>query len=196
MSIPAPEVDQLIRRVRGGSASALGTLLDRYREYLLRIADERIESGLRPKMAASDVVQGSLLIASERIRQFRGGTEQQFRAWLVSILTSQLIDGLRRFTEAEKRRADRELKRGDSLLKRTAARDVSPSQAASLHEEAAQLLESIQSLGQPQRDIVQARYLEGLTFGQIADRLSIPVTTCRRYWLEALDAIGQKGDPT
>lgn len=190
MSIPGAEVTELIQRVRAGSDSALGSLLSSYREYLLRIATDRIQSGLRPKMTPSDVVQGSLLAATKHFANFHGDNEQQFRTWLVTILTSQLIDGLRRFTEAEKRRADREVTRSEDLLNPDAAVD-SFSRPANLQDDAERLLEVIQMLPEQQRDIVHARYLEGLTFIEISDRLSLPVTTCRRLWLDAIDVIAQ-----
>lgn len=191
MLIPDSEASQLIRRARTGSDSALGQLLGGYREYLLRIAGERIDSGVRPKMAASDVVQGSLLVAIREFQQFRGNTEREFRTWLVRILTSRLVDGLRRFTQTEKRRTDRELVHVDSILNRTAASEETPSQKMSLQEDATKLLAVIDTLPPDQRRVVHGRYLDGLTFAQIGDRLSIPVTTCRRHWLDAIQTISR-----
>jgi len=192
MSLPAADVSHLIRRIRDGSDSALGPLLNGYREYLLRIATDRIGSGVRPKMAPSDVVQGSMLAATRDIKQFRGHTENQFRTWLVSILTNQIIDGLRRFTEAEKRRTDRELTRGNNVVRGIADAGDSPSQLASLQDDAAKLLSVIQSLPDQQQAIVHAHYLEGQTFVEIGRRLEIPVTTCRRHWLDAIESISRQ----
>ena len=191
MLSPKTETSELILRARTGSGSALGQLLGGYREYLLRVAGDRIDSGLRPKMAASDIVQGSLLAATRQFQQFRGETEQEFRAWLVRILTNQLVDGLRRFTEAEKRRADREVTHGDSILRRTADAAETPSRQMCLQEDATKLIEAIDSLPQEQRSVVHARYLDGQTFVQIGDRLNMPVTTCRRFWLDAIETIGR-----
>lgn len=191
MSIYNLEKADLILHARQGSASSLGNLLDTYREYLLRTANRRIGNDLRVRLAPSDIVQESLLIAAREFQEFRGKTDSELRAWLLRIMTNQLVDGVRRFVEAERRRADREVKRGDSALRRTADAGESPSRLASLHEEATRLIESIDSLPEALREVVQARYLEDLTFVQIADRLAIPVTTCRRRWLEAVEAIRQ-----
>jgi RNA polymerase sigma-70 factor (ECF subfamily) len=192
MSIPVADAGQLIRRARAGSNSALGTLLNGYRAYLLHFANQRVEPGLRPKLAASDIVQGSMLVATREFQNFRGDSEAEFRAWLLQIVNSQLIDGLRRFLDAEKRRSDRDPSAGDTELKRIADAADSPSRLASLEEEAAALLTSIQSLPDEVRMVVQARYLEGLTFAEVAERLKIPVTTCRRRWLEGIESIGQR----
>lgn len=191
MSMPDTEVSQLLQRIRGGSDSALGPLLNGYRDYLLRIATDRLDSALRPKLAPSDIVQGSLLVATEQFPTFRGDSEQQFRSWLLRILTSQLVDGVRRFAEAEKRRTDREVPRGHSVVKKTTTSSESPSQLASLHEESAWLLSTIHSLPRQQREIVHARYLEGLTFRQISEKLQLPLTTCRRLWVQAANTIAR-----
>ena len=86
-----------------------GTLLNCYRAYLLRIANDRVEPGLRAKLAPSDIVQGSMLVATQEFQDFRGDSEAELRAWLLQIVSSQLIDGLRRFLDAEKRRSDRDV---------------------------------------------------------------------------------------
>lgn len=190
MPIPSAEASQLILQARAGSDSALGILLDGYRAYLLGIANERVAPVLRPRLAASDIVQGSMLVATREFQQFRGASEAEFRAWLLQIVSSQMIDGYRRFVRAEKRNAARDASASDSVLDGIADVGDSPSRLATLGEETARLLESIQSLPDDVRDVVQARYLEGLLFRQIAERLNLPVTTCRRLWLEGLETIG------
>ncbi|MCA9023657.1 MAG: sigma-70 family RNA polymerase sigma factor [Planctomycetaceae bacterium] len=192
MPTPAPNASQLIERARAGSDSSLGRLLEGYREYLLRIATDQIDSDLRPKLPASDVVQGSMLIASREFPQFRGQTEPEFRNWLVRIMTNHLVDGLRRFLIAEKRRRGKEVPTGESVLKRIEGFDETPSRLVSLNEEATRLLEAMQSLPESHRAVIRGRYLEGLTFVELAERLKIPVTTCRRRWLEAVDSIGRE----
>ncbi len=186
------EPTEQMRQARNGCASSLGELLDGYRTYLLRIATRRIAPELRTRLAPSDVVQGSLLIAARDFQQFRGGTEGELRAWLVRIVSSQLVDGLRRFVLTEKRRADQPFRRGDSALQQTVDHGESPSRLASLQEEAVRLIEAIESLPKELREVVQARYLEDLTFPQIATRTGVPVTTCRRRWLEAVEEIRQR----
>ncbi|MEX0819284.1 MAG: sigma-70 family RNA polymerase sigma factor [Pirellulaceae bacterium] len=183
------ETTALILQARDGCGSSLGMLLDGYRAYLLRMTTRRIAPELRACLAPSDIVQGTLLIAARDFPQFRGDTEVELRAWLLRIVTSQLVDGLRRFVNTEKRRSDRFVRRGDSALIQTAENGETPSRLASLNEQAALLVESIESLPHELREVVESRYLEDLTFPEIAARMALPVTTCRRRWLEAVDAI-------
>ena len=51
------ELDGLIAAARGGSHEALGTLLERCRDYLLLVAGREIGRDLQGKIGASDLVQ-------------------------------------------------------------------------------------------------------------------------------------------
>ncbi len=50
-----------LRRARAGDPEALGDVLSRCRGYLLAMAQAEMQADLRPKAAASDLVQETLL---------------------------------------------------------------------------------------------------------------------------------------
>jgi RNA polymerase sigma-70 factor (ECF subfamily) len=62
MSCPAIP-DQLMALARDGDQSALGKLLDLYRNYLRLVARSLIGAGLRVKLEPSDLVQETFLKA-------------------------------------------------------------------------------------------------------------------------------------
>ena len=64
------EIGQLIAAARGGSASALGQLLEGCRKYLLLVANESLDSDLRPKGGASDLVQETFVQAQRIFERF------------------------------------------------------------------------------------------------------------------------------
>ncbi|MEM7477761.1 MAG: hypothetical protein AAF483_22465, partial [Planctomycetota bacterium] len=59
----------LIQRAQEGCQESLGQLLEIYRPYFLKIAEDTLASDLRPKIGASDIVQGSLALAARRFEQ-------------------------------------------------------------------------------------------------------------------------------
>src|SRR5437879_3745215 len=71
--------------------------LAHYREYLRLLARLQIDPRLRGRPDPSDIVQQTLLKAHERFEQFRGGTDEELRAWLRTILARTLIDAIRKF---------------------------------------------------------------------------------------------------
>lgn len=56
-----------------------------------------------------------------------------------------------------------------------------------LHEQADRLINALADLPDDIQQIVTLRYSEELTFQEIAQRLSLPATTCRRRWLEGCE---------
>jgi RNA polymerase sigma-70 factor (ECF subfamily) len=66
-----------------------GADLDRFRSYLLLLAQARLDPRLKGKLDASDVVQQTLLEAHQGLGQFRGRTAEQRAAWLRQILATQ-----------------------------------------------------------------------------------------------------------
>ena len=184
------ERERLIHRSKEGSKSALGQLLDGYRDYLMVVAKDQIDAVLMPKMSPSDVVQESLLVAARDFREFRGQGQDEMQAWLLKILQARLTDGIRRFAIAEKRRARMEVAHGDSVLSKEAdTESATPSELAMHAEQTQQLLQAIESLPSELREVLQLRYHSNLPFAEIADRVQIPVTTVRRRWLEAVEGI-------
>ncbi|MEO1524151.1 MAG: sigma-70 family RNA polymerase sigma factor [Planctomycetota bacterium] len=179
----------MIEIARGGCDQTLGALLESYRPYFLKIAEDTMDSGLRPKLSPSDLVQGSLVIAAEKFHQFRGETDDELLNWLRTIFRNQLTDGVRRYRVAQKRATGREACDSSVSIEKEMA---SPSESIAAHEEVDRLLAGIERLPPLAREVVRMRYLEDLSFAQIADRLDCSPDMSRRVWLKAIDDLGRE----
>ena len=82
MSDPIPAADSP-PPVPAVSTADLGTAFESYRDYLLAIANQKIDPALRTKGGASDIVQETFLEAQRDIGQFTGSTGAELKAWLV-----------------------------------------------------------------------------------------------------------------
>src|SRR5919204_7061261 len=134
-STPGPE--ELLRRARAGSASALGDLLELYRNYLKLLARLQIDRRLQGKADPSDLVQETFLEAARDFGQFRGTTEKELMAWLRQILVTNFANLVRRYRGTQRRDVAlerdlaHEMERSFTLLDGALlARDASPSQQA------------------------------------------------------------------
>ena len=82
-------VSVLISEARRGDAQARDRLFALCRTYLGFVARSQVESSLRMKVNASDLVQETMLEAFRDFARFEGASEQEWLAWLRRILPSQ-----------------------------------------------------------------------------------------------------------
>jgi RNA polymerase sigma-70 factor (ECF subfamily) len=195
----AASVAALISNARRGSSTSLGSLLQQYRNYLLVLAATQIEKRLQPRISPSDVVQETMMRASERFGQFRGGTEQELLAWLRQIL----VNNLSKFVEQHMLAARRDVRREVSIERIGAAVEQStiqlaallsangksPSMAVQQREEAVVLADRLAQLADDYREVLVLRNLQGLPFDEIARRINRSVGATRMLWLRAIEKL-------
>lgn len=112
--LPEPSQKPLacLQEARAGSVQALGQLLEMCRHYLLGVAHGELESQLRAKAGASDLVQEAFLEAQRLFARFQGETSQELLAWLRAILLNKLADFNRSYQATAKRQVGREVNLG------------------------------------------------------------------------------------
>jgi RNA polymerase sigma-70 factor (ECF subfamily) len=151
--------------------------LERFRAYLLVLAQAQLPRQLRGKLDASDVVQQTLLEAHQKRHQFRGCGEAQLAAWLRKLLACSLADALRTFHRA-KRDIDREQsleaaleQSAQGLQAWLAAEQSTPSQQADREEQSVRLADALAALPEAQRTALVLRYGQGCAVSEIARQL-------------------------
>lgn len=186
------EVEAWIAEAREGVEEALGHLFGHYRDYLLLVANRQIRSGIRPKAAASDVVQDTFMDAQLAFAGFRGGTELEIRRWLHRILLNNIRETRRQFTVVSKRDIDREqsLAAGHaSLGAQLASLDESPASVVASNEQFAALQEVLESLTHDQRTVVVMRSFEQRPYAEIAAQMNRSPNAVRMLWARTIERI-------
>jgi RNA polymerase sigma-70 factor (ECF subfamily) len=183
----------LIARARSGSAPALEELIGTYRSYLLLVANEEIDSKLKGKVAASDVVQDACAEIARQFDGFRGGREQEWRAWIRQMLMHDLLDARRRFFETSKRDLVKEVPlhapAGAAPAPQILASDPSPRSHLIAQEEAALLQSALQRLPEDYRRVVQLRNWQLLSFEEIGQRIGRSAEAARKLWSRAIEQL-------
>lgn len=179
---------------RGGSREAIGRLIDSCRAYLLLVANEELEPALRVKVAASDLVQETLLAAQAEFGQFRGRSEGELKGWLRKVLLNDLADLRRRYQQADKRAISREKPiMGDSRTSQApvqvATGDLTPHATSIANEEAAALERAMARLPEDYRQAVTLRNWERMSFSEIAERMQRTPEGARKLWSRAVERL-------
>jgi RNA polymerase sigma-70 factor (ECF subfamily) len=196
MANPASSLSQQLRDARAPQSETLAPLLEAYRNYLTLLARTGINSSLRGKADASDLVQDTLLKAFEHFQQFRGQTEAELIAWLRQILARNLADLVRRYRTAEGRNVSREHSL-DAVLDTSSAalgnliagRDSTPSQAAQRRELSVVLADALAALTADHREVLLLRSIEEHDWTEIAQRMCRSPGAVRMLWTRALQEL-------
>ncbi len=178
------DVQALLAAARDGDAAARDRLFARCRTYLGLAARSRVESWLRAKVDASDLVQQTMLEAHRGFAAFRGGTEAEWLAWLRMILDRNAADFVRHY-----RTAGRAAGREAVLDAEPAAADESPSAAAVRHEGELQLAEALGSLSEDHRTVIELRNLQRLPFDEVAARMNRSRPAAQMLWMRAMQRL-------
>jgi RNA polymerase sigma-70 factor (ECF subfamily) len=192
----------LLAAAYGGEPAARDRLLLRYQPWLALLARMQLGPQLKAKIAASDIVQQTLLEAYRALPQFQGRTEPEFQAWLRRILAHVLAHAARHYRGTGKRDIERELSL-DQELARSSQRignmladpGSSPSQKAVRHEQEVRLAEVLARLPDDYREVIILRNLEGLAHEQVAERLGKSTGAVRMLWVRALNRLREELEP-
>jgi RNA polymerase sigma-70 factor (ECF subfamily) len=151
--------------------------LEQYRHYLELLARLRLEPRLRSKLGTSDIVQQTLLKATQNLGQYRGNSEGELAGWLRRILTNTLVDAVRELEGAKREVAlERSLEasieqssaRLEALLQSPA---TSPSEQLLRHEDVLHLSAALAQLPEDQRQALELHYLQGCTVAAVAEHM-------------------------
>lgn len=197
MSLVPQDFSGLLSAARDGSRDALGQAFETCRRYLLGLAHQELNAGLRAKGGASDLVQETFLEAQRSFPDFRGNSEGELRAWLRQMLHHRALKFGRRYRTTQKRSLSSEVGRSiDSLAGDPTgglpATLPSPSTEAMALEQAQCLRQALERLPDDYRRVITMRYVEQCSFEEIGQRMQRTGNAARLLWLRAIERVKQE----
>ncbi len=194
----ARDISDLIRRARAGDAECRDQLFALCRNYLGFAARAQVESQLRAKVDASDLVQQTMLEAHRDFDRFQGQSEGEWLAWLRQILTHNAADFVRHYRGTAKRQARREVpmrQPGDTThaygAPEPADPGVSPSQEFLKLDNRLRVTAALAELPADYQEVVMLRNLQRLSFNDIAERMDRSRPAVQMLWMRAIKKLQQ-----
>ncbi len=170
-----------------------------HRDRLRRMIELRMDKRLAGRVDASDIIQESFIEAAGRYEEFLGQEKKvSVFVWLRFLTVQKLNQIHRRHMNVKARSVGREVKfqSQDSpeassihLAAFLADSMTSPSQAVAKKEAQARLLETLEDMSAPDREILALRHFEQLNNAEAAEVLGITQDTCYRRYIRALKRI-------
>jgi RNA polymerase sigma-70 factor (ECF subfamily) len=167
-----PEIDDLVRRARGGDLPAFNSLVLRYQDAVYGLTVRM----LRHSQAAEDVTQEAFIAAWRRLDTYRGGS---FRSWLFTIAANRARDELRRGNRRPTSSLDAARDDPDRADIDPPDRDPTPDAAAQQGELRAALEAALRDLPDDWREVVVLSDVEGLDYAEIAAVTGVALGTVK-----------------
>ena len=192
------KVSELIQHARRGDAECREELFRLCRGYLGFVAKAQVESWLRVKVDASDVVQQTLLEAHRDFDGFQGKSEQELLAWLRKILTHNVADFIRHYRGTAKRQVRREVPLRDPAATgvvrgapEPAAPGMTPSQEFLKLDNALRLTGALAELPPDYQEVIAMRNLQRLSFNEVAEQMGRSRPAVQMLWMRAIKKLQQ-----
>ncbi|MHC4403957.1 MAG: sigma-70 family RNA polymerase sigma factor [Planctomycetota bacterium] len=190
------KVAELIEGCREGDAECRERLFGLCRSYLRFAARAQVESWLRIKVDASDVVQQTMLEAHRDFDRFQGGSEGELLAWLRRILMHNVADFVRHYRGTAKRRVQREMPFRDPAATDIAggapepsAHGATPSQELARRDDEIRVMAAMENLSPDYQEVVFLRNLQRLSFAEVAQRMGRSRPAVQMLWKRAIDKL-------
>lgn len=186
------EIAELIERSRHGDDACRQRLFELGRSYMGVVARAQVESWLRVKCDASDLVQQTLLEAHRDFERFQGATKQEWLGWLRRILAHNVADYVRRYRGTAKRRIGREIPLRDPAdtavygAPEPAAPCATPSEEFLQADSELQLASALEKLPPDYHEVIMLRNLQRLPFSDVAERMGRSRPAVQMLWMRAI----------
>ena len=171
---PASDGD-VVRAVLAGDRERYSELVDRYRDRYARYAARMLGSA----DAAEDAVQDAFVRAFDQLAQCHD--PNKFVGWFFLILRNRC------FAERRRRRSQAPLEAADAV----AAVDRSDNGAETAERRRA-LQHALLELTPEQREVFVLKHVEGLSYGEIAERLETSVPSLKMRMHRAYDRLREQ----
>ncbi len=187
-------VTQLIRRAREGNPECRDELFGLCRDYLRFIARAEVESWLRVKVDASDVVQQTMLEAHRDFERFSGESEKEWLGWLRGILSHNVADYVRHYRGTAKRQQRREVpirRAGSEIIgqggvQEPAGREETPSMQMARMDDELCVAAALAQMPEDYREVIMLRNFQRLPFSEVAERMDRSRPAVQMLWMRAI----------
>ncbi len=177
MVAEVPDELELIAQARAGQRLAFERLLVRHAGPLMQRISCRIPQRLRSVVDAEDILQEAFADGWEALAGFQPNGANAFGSWLARIAEHRLLDVIKAHRAAKRGGDGRCAPRGldgqlTQVLSLLAVHQRTPSRSVARREALLAVRTALPQLKESFRDVLRLRFMEGLSVGEVADRMN------------------------
>lgn len=173
MDYKALSDEQLAEKYLSGDANAMTAIYERYIDKVYRLA----YSKLGDHHDAQDIASSVFLKLCTYLQQFRG--DSKLSTWIFAVTANAAIDFARRRKPQDS--LDREIggKDGEPMERQVPDRNPGPEELMEKEDLKRHMLSLVQRLPEMQREILELRFIVGLSYQEISEELGIEMGTVK-----------------
>jgi RNA polymerase sigma-70 factor (ECF subfamily) len=188
------QVQKLIQQARRGDDACRDQLFQLCRSYLGLVARAQVETWLKVKVDASDLVQETMMEAFRDFDRFQGETEKEWMAWLRKILAHNVADFVRQYRGTAKRQIGKEVRLRDPAASvsnlggapEPAAPIATPSQEFLRLDDELRVAAALGELPPDYQEVIMLRNLRRLPFNEVAEQMGRSRPAVQMLWMRAI----------
>lgn len=171
----------LLKRAMDGDQDAWDRLYADHEPLMRSVLRNRIPGTLRRRFDTEDLMQSAFLALTRHGPDLEIADARSFRAWLARVLLNKLKDRIRQAAR-DARQGVLEVRPPTEVVEQHADDGPTLEELAHQAELLARMYERILTLDREDRDLVIARFVDQLTWAEIANRTGLaPATATKRY---------------
>ncbi|MBK5240839.1 sigma-70 family RNA polymerase sigma factor [Clostridium sp.] len=165
------EDSNLIQSILDGNIDSFNILVNKYESIVLKF----IYNMIKDKEAAEDITQESFITIYNKLYLY--DKNHKFLNWLLQISKNKCIDYIRKYKRVYESNIED--------IPNVTSREMSPEQAAEFKETKGYVEAYLSSLSEIDRQILIIRYLQNLTFHDLAEILEITESNVKRRYYKS-----------
>jgi RNA polymerase sigma-70 factor (ECF subfamily) len=167
-----PDDASIVRKILRGRSDLFGTLLERYQRPIFNF----IYRFYGDYDLAEDLTQETFLRCYQFLKSY--DQKRKFSTWLYTVARNLCIDHLKKSKSGREISLDQSL---PAVERKEAGRspEVSPQLKCIRNQEDAKLLDALGELEPSRRMVLVLFYFQGLSYQEISEALSVPVSTVK-----------------
>ena len=178
----------ILNRLHAKGVEELAALFDRQRSNLKALVAGRIQGKLAARFDASDVVQETFVRASTQLASYLEKPTLHPTVWLRILCKQLLAENIRRHLRLRRSPRFETQDAGDQVIADRLADSLDSIRDESERNAILQKVRAILSKLEPtDREIIDMRHAEGLSFNEISTLLEMKMETAKKRYYRALE---------
>lgn len=178
-----------LQRLQDGGRKELTRLFETNRDSLRQMINRRIRGKLSARFDASDIIQESYIRAQSQLESYLSSPRIHPNVWLRLLCKQLLAESIRKHMRVKRSPEFEAQIAGDLLIaeRLTDSLHSVVSEELTRAETTQQVREILQTLSDTDREIIEMRHSEGMTFPKIAESLDLKMETAKKRYYRALN---------